>query len=227
MDPNDTDKLVVQVPLDASGLDVDEWSRFRNACLNKYNKFRFDGCSVTLQRTADKTLVCTNNATTYDTLSIVNQRAARMRTIVDSYQKTGFTDVIANDTGMENAANVKSIGYRPVKICKFKVPQNIKNVLWKASNMSTFPAAMPAYVLGNIPELMEYFYPGSFAVPTEAVNSTNIPTNALIQVDTFPRTVVPPPLAANTVRALTGISFTMFKNFYYECSGLDVSGAVS
>lgn len=216
-------------PIDTSGLDVDEYNRFRKNIIYRYKRYRFVGMSASVQRTGDKTLVSTATANSINTLSIVNQRPCRMRCVLDSYQDQNFAEVIANDMGVDNAPNVKHIGTKGVKVCKFTVPQNIKNVQWRQVTNQEIPVPQsatipPAYAAANIPTLMEYFYPTTYNQPTSGNVQDNVPNNALLYCDVFPRTPVPPALTGNTVTPITTINLTLFKNFYYECSGIDANG---
>lgn len=235
VDPNAVDVVNVQLPINTSGLDVDEYNAFRARVYGKYQKFRFAGCSFTLQRSGDKTLVATayTNATVatypphHTTLSIVNQRACRLRTVNDAY--TVLNSVEVNDVGMDRVPNVRNVHFKPVKLAKYVVPNSIKMNKFNQVNLNTMPeatTAVPAPFLDKSPRnLVREQYSFTEAAGTD-VGTSNIPNRVLMQADIFPRTPVPGTVAgdANPIQVQTNINFTVFKNFYFECMGIDANG---
>jgi hypothetical protein len=213
------------------GLDPEEYRRFHANLKNRFNKFRFVGASLGIIRTADKSMVSTSSGVdpnqVINTLSIVNQKPARMRAVQDTYHPTGFTDIIDNDVGMDNSANIRHVPYRKfVKIAKFKVSQNIIQNRYKRvddTNVLPAPAATVPGVIANktVVEIMRQYYPQ--AMGNTAVVELNIPNQYLLNVDSFPQTPVPT-AAGNQSIAVTGFSFTIYKNFYFEALGRDANG---
>lgn len=223
VDPNSTDRVTVQIPIDTSGLDVDEWRKMIRDIHHRYERFRFVGSSVGAVRTADKTLVSTQTATAHTTLSIVNQRQSRMRSTTDAYNT--FSAIIGNEMGMDRSANVHEIGSGYNALSHFKVPSTVMKQQWKLAAGALLTEELPTWITGqNNRELMEFFFPDGYVVPTAANDRTNVPASILVQVDSFPRTPVPPAVTGSTVSTVTGFSVTVYKNFYFQAAGIDVNG---
>lgn len=187
--------------------------------------------STTIERNLDKSMISVSKrpgepTATFD-FEPVDQPPSRMRSVLDTY--TVLSEVSSNAVGIDSAPNVKTLHMKkPCKISKFKIPQNMKTVQWRNVAAADFPGSgTPAWLTNNNMRTMaEFFYPNTYGVPL-AGQSSSIPTNALLFVDSFPRMVNPPnpdPGSDQNNQFLTQFSFTVYKNLYFECQGKDVNG---
>nr|QJI53678.1 MAG: capsid protein [Cressdnaviricota sp.] len=233
VNPNTVDSTYLQVPISTLNLEQTEWEAFRQQIVGRFQRFRFCGASQTIVRTGDKSMLAALNAAApgaVQSVSLLNNRDSRAMMCNDAYQN--LTSVSATPMGMERCNNVKKLwSYKPLKATHFKVPDYLKNNVWKGVTNQTFPtdgSIAPYLVNTSLRGIIDWMYVARLPGTTNATY-VNIPNANLVRFDQFPQIPVPnlgsPP--GSTVQPQTEFNLSVYTNFYFECAAKDVNGEVS
>nr|QJI53674.1 MAG: capsid protein [Cressdnaviricota sp.] len=211
VDGNTTEILNVQQVIGTNNLSLTEYNRVR-AELSRYNYTHFVGASNSVKRIGDSTMVAaaSGNPLVVNAMSSITKQGPRVRTCDNKYNV--LASIIANNTGLDQATNVKNIpmSRRGVKTTKYQILKKDYQGISRQTG-TLFPAAgatVPASWLNkNIQDIHDLFYENN-------VNDV-FPTQQMYVCDSYPIPALPV-AAGSSIANANSLTLEIFTNFYFK-----------